>query len=65
MDDQERTTPDEQAEPAHDRRRGPRRHAKGTVQTEDRRQNDRRNTPGIPALLDDILKSPEEEPTAD
>lgn len=65
MDDQERSAPDEQAEPAHDRRRGPRRHAAGTVQPEERRQIDRRNTPGIPALLDDILKTPEDEPAAD
>ncbi|GAC1573229.1 MAG: hypothetical protein NVS3B7_04370 [Candidatus Elarobacter sp.] len=65
MDNHERV-PAEGAEPTFDRRRGPRRNADGSTPVDDRRHVDRRKTPGVNALLDDILSSRiDSEPSAD
>ena len=54
MDDSERTKPDEQS---YDRRRGPRRGGAASVAGDERRRYERRKTPGVTALLDDILNT--------
>jgi hypothetical protein len=57
MDEQDRTMPEQGAEPSYDRRRGPRRAGPASLAGDERRRYERRKTPGVSALLQDILKS--------
>jgi hypothetical protein len=55
MDDKERTA-DEPVQ-SYDRRRGPRRAGANPLAGDERRRYERRKTPGVTALLDDILNT--------
>jgi hypothetical protein len=54
MDDNERTKPEEQS---YDRRRGPRRAGPASLAGDERRRYERRKTPGVTALLEDVLNT--------
>jgi hypothetical protein len=56
MDDKERTVADEPVQ-SYDRRRGPRRAGANPLAGDDRRRYERRKTPGVTALLDDVLNT--------